>query len=293
MQTRKPAVAGQFYAGSQEQCLTELKECLGHRAIESPLPDTIVAGIVPHAGWVFSGDLAGMVFSAIKHANIEVDTFVIFGAAHRYVGSRPVAYGSGTWQTPIGQIEVDEDLAKKIVATGFATDDKMAHAHEHSIEVQIPFIQYLFPAAKIVPIIVPPINAATDFGEEVGNIIAAETETGKKIVCIASTDLTHYGPRYGFYPQGSGPEAIKWAKDVNDMEFIDLAVAMKADKLLLSAEENASACGSGAAAAVVAAAKSMGRSEGILLAHTHSCEVMEEKYHQTSDESVGYAAIVY
>ena len=291
MQTRKPAVAGQFYAGNQDQCLAELKECLGQRAIETPLPDKIVAGIVPHAGWVFSGDLAGMVFSAIKHANIQVDTFVIFGASHRYVGGRAVAYGSGYWQTPIGQTEIDEDLAKKIVATGFATDDKTIHAQEHSIEVQVPFIQYLFPAAKIVPIIVPPVNIASDLGDEVGSIIADETD--KKIVCIASTDLTHYGPKYGFYPQGTGSEAIKWAKDVNDMAFIDLALKMKADKLLLSAEENASACGPGAAAAAVAAAKRLGRTEGKLLAHTHSCEVMEEKYHQSSTESVGYAAIVY
>ena len=137
----------------------------------------------------------------------------------------------------------------------------------------------------------PPSNIATDLGDEVGGIIA--DETGKKIVCIASTDLTHYGPRYGFYPQGTGPEAIKWAKDINDMEFVDLAINMKAHELVLCAEKCASACGPGAVAAVVAAAKSMGRTEGKLLAHTHSCEVMEKKYHQSSEESVGYAAIVF
>ena len=104
MQTRKPAVAGQFYAGNQAQCLAELKECLAAGAIESPLPDTIVAGIVPHAGWVFSGDLAGLVFSAIKRVHEKVDTFIIFGAAHRYLGRNAVIFDQGRWQTPLGEV---------------------------------------------------------------------------------------------------------------------------------------------------------------------------------------------
>jgi len=291
MGLRKPAVAGQFYASNQEQCFSEIRECLGDGIITVPLPESIAGGIVPHAGWVFSGTLAAMVFSAIKHVNREVDTFVIFGAAHRYVGSTGVVYQGQGWETPIGSIDIDTELADKIVETGLAMSNAQIHGPEHSIEVQVPFIQYLFPEARIVPIIVPPVSNAIDLGDEVGGIISVETK--KKIVCIASTDLTHYGPRYGFYPQGTGQEALRWAKEVNDMEFIELALKMKAGRAIESAEENASACGPGAAAALISAMKRLGKTEGKLLAHTHSCEVMQSMYNQTSEESVGYAAIVY
>ena len=291
MGSRKPAVAGQFYDGSKEGCLAEIKNCLAEWEITEPLPDTILAGIVPHAGWVFSGDLAGAVFSAIKNVNKQVDTFVIFGAAHRYIGNGAIIYDSGSWQTPLGEIEIDEEFAAAIVKTNFAQPDKSVHAHEHSIEVQLPFIQHLFPAAKIVPIMVPPLSIATDLGEEVADLIKDETD--KKIVCIASSDLTHYGPRYGFAPEGIGPDAIQWAKEVNDMQFINYALAMQASELLLCAEENASACGPGAVAALVALAKRLGKKEGKLIGHTHSCDVMKRKFNESSEESVGYAGIVY
>ena len=256
MALRKPAVAGQFYASNQEQCFSEIRECLGDGIITESLPERIAGGIVPHAGWVFSGDLAAMVFSAIKHVNREVDTFVIFGAAHRYVGSTGVVYEGDGWETPIGSIEIDEDLAGKIVNTGLAIADGQIHCQEHSIEVQVPFIQYLFPEAKIVPVIVPPVSNAVDLGNEVGSIISSETD--KRIVCIASTDLTHYGPRYGFYPQGADEDALKWAKEVNDMGFINLALKMQAGQALESAEENASACGPGAPPALIECMKRIG-----------------------------------
>ncbi len=291
MGTRKPIVAGQFYGQSTEQCLDEIKQFLPPGAIEGDLPEQIVAGIVPHAGWVFSGDLAALVFSAIKQVNQQVDTFVIFGATHGYSGRLPAIYDQGSWQTPLGRIAIDEDLTARIAATKFARCDCDSHSSEHSIEVQVPFIQHLFPEAKIVPIMVPPAESAIALGAETGRIISETTD--KTIVCIASTDLTHYGPRYGFCPTGPGPDGIKWAKEVNDTQFIDLALRMDAEKLLESAIENCSACGPGAAAALVAAAKELGKTKGTLLAHTHSSEVMQKKFSQTSTESVGYAAIVY
>ncbi|MCK5172892.1 MAG: AmmeMemoRadiSam system protein B, partial [Planctomycetes bacterium] len=236
MGVRKPAVAGQFYGGSKEQCLSEVEECLAEGKIEVELPESIAAGIVPHAGWVFSGALAGMVFSAIKHVNGVVDTFVIFGAAHRYMGSGGVVYDSGSWLTPLGEVEIDEELAGKIVASGLADSNLDAHRSEHSIEVQVPFIQHLFPEAKIVPIIVPPVEAAVELGEKVGAVV--DNAKDKVTVCIASTDLTHYGPRYCFSPVGSGSDALKWASEVNDREFIDLALQMEPAKMLASAMEN-------------------------------------------------------
>jgi len=290
MQTRKPVVAGQFYPGQLSSCVDEINDCLAARTPSESLPGTIVAGIVPHAGWTFSGSLAALVFSAVKEQHKDVHTFVIFGAAHGYFARSPAVYDKGSWMTPLGEIAIDEGLAEAVVSSGTAVTDPSAHSSEHSIEVQIPFVQHLFPDAKILPIIVPPNEQAISLGEAVGDIIMA---AGKKTVCIGSTDLTHYGPRYGFTPMGVGEEALQWASDVNDQQFIDLALKLDAQRLLNSAAENCSACGSGAAAATVAAAKKLGKTEGLLLTHTNSNEVMLREMGTTSADSVGYAAIVF
>jgi AmmeMemoRadiSam system protein B len=289
---RKPVVAGQFYPASEKQCRAEIADCITDRPITIKLPEKIVAGIVPHAGWTFSGDLAAMVFAAIEKADKIVDTFVIFGAVHSFLGSAAAVYDKGAWLTPLGEIKIDEELAAAIIKKSrFAKPELEAHKYEHSIEVQIPFVQYLFKNAKIVPILIPPADSAVTVGNDVAECIKSAAD--KKIVCIGSTDLTHYGPRYGFNPQGNGLSGIEWAKDVNDKAFIDLALNLQAERILTDSMENQNACGPGAAAAAVAAAKALGKIKGVLLAHTHSSEVMERKFGQTSEESVGYAAIVY
>ena len=290
MTVRKPAVAGQFYGGSQAECLAEIQECLPGGPIQADLPATIAAAVVPHAGWVFSGELAALVFSAIRQANKHVDTFIIFGAAHRYFDGGAVVFDHGSWLTPLGEVQIDEDVADLVIQQG-AIGNPAAHTGEHSIEVQVPFIQHLFPEAKIVPVIVPVAGFDHSFGTRVGQAIKKIRD--KNIVCIASTDLTHYGPRYGFCPEGTGPAAIKWAREVNDMEFISLTLRMEADQIVRAAMDKGNACGPAAVATVVAAAKAMGRIHGTLLGHTTSSEILERKFDQTSEESVGYAAIVF
>ncbi len=291
MQARKPIVAGQFYPGRHDSCVDEINECLEERTLSESLPETIVAGIVPHAGWTFSGSLAALVFSAVKQRHEKIHTFVIFGAAHGYFGQSPAVYETGGWITPLGEVAIDEELAGAVLSSGTAVSDSAPHRAEHSIEVQLPFIQYLFAGAKILPILVPPGGQAVALGTSVGGIISADEH--KKIVCIGSTDLTHYGPRYGFTPMGTGAEALKWADRVNDQKFIDLALKLEPQSLLTSAAENCNACGAGAAAAAVAAAKKLGKTEGLLLAHTNSNEVMRRRMGTTSAESVGYAAIIF
>jgi len=293
MRTRKPIVAGQFYPGQHSSCVAEIEECLEARALSVPLPETIAAGIVPHAGWTFSGILAAMVFSAVKkslESSNRVNTFVIFGAAHSYFGPIAALDDSDFWETPLGDVAVDTDLTERLVNQKLAVSNPSTHRGEHSIEVQVPFIKYLFPDAQILPIIVPPSEKAISLGQAIGDIIV---QAGKTVICIGSTDLTHYGPRYGFVPMGTGPEALRWANEVNDRKFIDLALKMEPQAMLKSAAENYNACGAGAAAATVAAAKSLGKAKGLLLAHTNSNEVMLYKMGTTSADSVGYAAIVY
>ncbi|MHC4206012.1 MAG: AmmeMemoRadiSam system protein B [Planctomycetota bacterium] len=291
MQARKPVVAGQFYPGQHDSCLSSIHECFEAVNISQPLPETIVAGIVPHAGWTFSGDLAALVFTAIKQQHEKVNTFVIFGAAHNYFGASPAVNDRGVWITPIGEVVIDEELAEAILGTGQAVSDPNAHLSEHSIEVQIPFIQGLFAGAKIVPVLVPPTEQAIELGMRVGELISRREE--KKIVCIGSTDLTHYGPRYGFAPMGTGKNALTWAKEVNDKAFIDLALKLKPAELLASAVKDGNACGPGAVAATVAAAKKLGCTQGHLLGHTTSNEIMLQKMGTTSADAVGYAGIAF
>ncbi len=302
MQKRKPIVAGQFYPDGHDQCVDEINQCLEEATENQPsrlgvaegkakVPDTIVAGIVPHAGWTFSGATAAMVFSAIKQQHPTVHAFVIFGAAHSYMGQPPAVYDTGIWVTPLGEIAIDEELASAILESKTAISDRDAHNSEHSMEVQVPFIQHFFPGAKILPILTPPSKQAIHLGEIVASIISSDDE--RKIVCLGSTDLTHYGPRYGFTPMGAGKEGLKWATEVNDKQFIDFALSLQPDKMLESAAENYNACGAGAAAAAVAVAKALGKTKGVLLAHTNSNEIMLRKMGATSRESVGYAAIVF
>ena len=291
MQTRKPIVAGQFYPGQNESCIDEINQYIDAGTLPDLLPETIVAGIVPHAGWTFSGSLAALVFSAIKQQNEKVHTFVIFGAAHGYFGQSPAVYDRGSWTTPLGEVAIDEELADAVLSAGTAVREPNAHRAEHSIEVQVPFIQYLFGGAKILPIIVPPTKQAVVLGNSIGQIINKDEH--KKIVCIGSTDLTHYGPRYGFTPMGVNANALKWADNVNDQKFIDSALKLEPEDLLADAAENCNACGPGAAAAAIAAAKQLGKTEGLLLAHTNSNEIMLRNMGTTSADSVGYAAIVF
>jgi AmmeMemoRadiSam system protein B len=290
MQIRKPVVAGQFYPDDREMCLKEIRACLPAEVPHEGLPERPVGGLVPHAGWTFSGAPAALVFSVIKHQRGTVGTFIICGAAHGYFGATPAIDGSDAWDTPLGRTMVDGSLRQALLDSGTVVLDASAHRHEHSIEVQVPFLQHLFPDARIVPIIVPPNKSALPLGEALAQSVQA---AGTTVVCLGSTDLTHYGPRYGFTPMGVGAEALPWAHEVNDRQFIDLALALEPARLLANAQENGNACGPGAAAAVVAAAQRLGAKKGVLLAHTNSNEVMLREMGTASRDSVGYAAIVF
>jgi MEMO1 family protein len=290
MQIRKPIVAGQFYPDDRETCLAQIRACLPTEVPEEGLPRPLVGGLVPHAGWTFSGAVAALVFCALQRGRGSVGTFVIFGAAHGYFGAQPAVDGSEAWDTPLGRMRIDESLRQALVDSGTAVVDSSAHRSEHSIEVQVPFLQHLFPDARILPILVP----VNDSALKLGRTLAEKTRgSDATTIYIGSTDLTHYGPHYGFTPMGVGSEALHWASDVNDRKFIDLALGLEPERLLASALENGNACGPGAAAAAVAAAKRLGARQGVLLAHTNSNEVMLREMGTARADSVGYAAIVF
>lgn len=285
---RQPFVAGQFYPARDNDCRRDLERYTQCGVDAVPFEGTPCAGIVPHAGWVYSGATAGKVFRFFKeYANPEV--FILLGAVHRAAARKPVIMSEGVWETPLGAVAVDQEVAAALESKSETPviNDARLHDGEHSIEVQIPFIQFLFPQARIVPVLVPPGASAVPFGAAAGSVVAASQ--GRAAV-VASTDLTHYGFQYGFAPKGEGADALRWVRDVNDKRFIDDALALDGDKLLDDAAQYHNACGAGAAAAAVTAARSAGRTRGALLEYTTSHDVMP---HGAPTLFVGYAGLIF
>lgn len=286
MPTRFPSVAGMFYPADERSCRQEVTECL--RSPESvDLPGPIWGGVVPHAGWAFSGPTAGRVFAALK-AQEPPETIVLFGAVHSWGVSGSSMYGSGSWRTPLGELFIDEELAQAVLeaSEGLVADKPQAHASEHSIEVQLPFIKHLFPDVRILPIAMPPIAAASDVGRGVARAVRS---LGRSSVAVGSSDLTHYGPRYGFTPVGVGNRALEWTRQ-NDRRLLDLVVEMRAAEIVDEAKAHRNACGAGAIAASMAYAAELGATKGILLHYTTSHEVMPRG---APSDMVGYGAAIF
>ena len=288
MAVRMAIAAGRFYSSAPDECLRDLKNLIDGNEPEVDLPDTITAGIVPHAGWVFSGDICGMFFNALKSQQ-NIETFILFGANHSVNSHNHMIYSNGSWATPLGTIDIDNELAGIFTdaADGLLLNNAQAHSNEHSLEVIVPFIQYLYPNAKIVPIMVQPIDSA----EKIGKIVS--DSCNDNVVVIGSTDLTHYGPSYYNTNMGTGRDALQWAKNTNDKYMIDEICSMKYDQIVNIANTYHNACGAGAIAATTRYAYEKGINKGILLKQTCSSEVYEEKFGKTDMNSVGYASIVF
>lgn len=303
MPVRTPVVAGQFYPVSREQCQAELAEYATvsvstqeagtaadrDRVEPAGRIDRPVGGIVPHAGWACSGSVAACVIRELAR-DPALETFVVFGAVHRVSGIQASVFGRGSWRTPLGDIEIDEALASAVVsASPLIVADPDAHRLEHSIEVQVPFIRHFRSSVKLLPIMVPPSASS----HEVGRIVGQKSrELGRVAAFLGSTDLTHYGPRYGFVPHGVGPAALKWAKDVNDRRLLEIVLDLQADRVVYEAERHHNACGSGAVAAAISACREKGASRALLLQHTTSYEVLRARMGEM-DDAVGYAGVIF
>ncbi|NLG28303.1 MAG: AmmeMemoRadiSam system protein B [Chloroflexi bacterium] len=286
MPVRLPTVAGMFYPAQTAACRAEVDECL-RSATPRELRRPIRGGVVPHAGWTYSGPTAARVFAAIAE-NDAPETLVLFGAVHRWGVERAALYGAGSWRTPLGDISIDSDLAAKVLALGdgLLVDQPRAHDEEHSIEVQLPFVRHLFPLSRILPIAIPPEAQA----EQVGRTVAqAVTELGLRAVAIGSSDLTHYGPRYGLAPAGTGEPGWRWAR-ANDARLLELAAKMQANEVLREAAARFNACGAGAIAAAISYASALGATEGTLLEYTTSYDVHPNG---RPGDLVGYGALVF
>lgn len=263
---RKPAVAGQFYPGTSESLQFELD-----KLIDKNIPKEEIIGLVsPHAGYMFSGGVAGATFSRISLK----DTFVILGPNHTGRGAPFSIMPEGTWKTPLDDTQIDSQLGRQILRnSSYLEQDSAAHSLEHSIEVQLPFLQYLKRDIKIVPIVLSPVGG--NVYKEIGKSIArAAKELQKEIVIVASSDMTH------FEPQDSA--------DRKDHQAMDSILRLDEDELLQRVDQlHITMCGYGPTASMLSAAKELEAKEAELVQYRTSGDV-------TGDYSsvVGYSGIV-
>lgn len=282
MNTRRPQAAG-FY---RSECDPARIEAYVAGFVPPAEPARPVAGVVPHAGWQYSGAVAAKVFRTLRERG-DPRTFVLLGAVHRWGVDRNAVFACGAWETPLGPVEVDEPLARDLLRrlADRLVEDPEAHQGEHSLEVQVPFVRYFFPQSKIVPIAVPPSPEALALGEGLGRALSGRDD----VVVIGSTDLTHYGVPYGFTPAGAGPAAREWMRE-NDRRMLELITGLKPEAIAAEARAHHNACGTGALAAAVAAARCRGAPRGVLLEYTTSHDVAGERRFEMA---VGYAGVVF
>lgn len=289
MNVREPLRAGSFYEASASACRRQAASLLESADPGGKLEGLPVGGLVPHAGWAFSGRLAAMTFKALAAA-APLETVVFLGADHTGSVRCGEVYDRGAWRTPLGTVQIDEEAAGALVASGqpFRANPD-AHAYEHSIEVQVPLLQTVCAEARIVPVAVPPTPLAVEIG---GALAEALRTLSRPFVVVGSTDLTHHGGHFGS-PGGQGHEGVEYAVR-NDRRMLDLIEAMKADDVIVEARERRSACGAGAIAAAIAACGAMGATRGICLEYTNSYEVMGKLSAGMRDyTTVGYASVVF
>jgi hypothetical protein len=292
MMVREPAVAGRFYPRDRQTCLDEIRKMFVPQDFPD-VPDRPVGGIVPHAGWLFSGDTALTVYRAIESRR-RPGTFVLLGAAHRPIPGNAL-FSEGAWRSPLGEVPIDDRVAGEILSRAAAADllsaDPRAHEAEHSLEVQLPLLQYLFPDIQIVPILVCGDGDPVALGRIVGEVIR---DRRADAVCIGSSDLTHYGSSYGYTPQGLGEAAVRWVRDENDRRMLRLMETLDAEQVVPEARNHMNACGAGAIAATLAAVRVLGATAGHVVRYTTSFDVLRDKMGQTDyDAAVGYPGVVF
>ena len=281
--TRRAVVAGTFYPRAREGLKEQIQDCFMHPLGPQNIPSlgskrTIKGAIVPHAGYMYSGHVAAHCYAAIAENGFP-KTFIILGPNHTGQGSGVALATQGSWETPLGKIPIDEETAPQLVKGIIDTDEK-AHQFEHSIEVQLPFLQY-FKDFKFIPIsmALQDVQTAQEIGQLLGKIT---TDT----IVIASTDFSHVGPHYMQMPP-PGKRVDKWAAE-QDHSAIEKILALDEQGFMKTVtEKNISMCGYGCVTALLIAVKKWGATKAHLLKYATSYDI-------TPGEScVGYGALIF
>jgi AmmeMemoRadiSam system protein B len=278
VKVRRPCQAGAFYEGTPEALKRQIKNCFTSKLGPGKLPEIATSGlrkvlglVCPHAGYMFSGPVAAHSYYALA-TDGKPDIVAIFGPNHTGYGSGLAIMNEGVWRTPLGDVEVDGETANQIVRASHIIDiDDSAHSLEHSIEVQLPFLQYLFGSDfKIVPLcfLMQDISSAKEVGQAAAKVLA-----GKNAVIIASSDMTHYEPQE--------------RAERKDREALKAVEAMDENRFNSTIETNrVSACGYGPIIALITAGKILGAKEAKLLCYKTSGDVIGDY-----SSVVGYAAV--
>jgi len=276
MQIRTPAVAGMFYPCEKNELKESIHQCFLHSFGPGKLPPTeekkkIYGVICPHAGYMYSGPIACHSFYSISSESPEL--FIIIGPNHWGVGCNVAAMKDCSWETPLGQVEVDSDAASELSKISNIVDlDFFSHTKEHSLEVQVPMLQEVYSKFKILPIIL--IDQEKNAAEEIGEAVATISKQ-KNSMIIGSSDFTHYEPNEFAHNQ--------------DKALIEPILDLDVDQFYkVLYEKNVTACGYGAIASTMIACKKLGATKGELLKYATSGDV-------TGDTSsvVGYGSIIF
>jgi len=265
---RLPAVAGSFYPSQPE----ELHKLVRRFSAPEEGVERVRAKacLTPHAGYVYSGAVAGAVFARLELPK----RIVILGVRHRPRGERAAILTSGAWRTPLGNAEVDAELGEKLsAACPLLREDEIAHSEEHSLEVQIPFLQVLAPGFTFVPVALGSLRfeELVEIGEGLGKTLAEE----RNVLLLTTSDLNHYED-----------EATTIKKDERAIERM---LAMDARGLFEACRDaEISMCGLGPAVAMLTALRGMGARQAELVRHATSADI-------TGDKStvVGYAGMIF
>jgi MEMO1 family protein len=286
---RNAAVAGQFYSGNEKNLKQQIEECFLDKRGIGMIPSLKKVGhnlkglVVPHAGFIYSGAIASHAYGYLAEQGFA-DTFIILGPNHTGMGSGVSVMTEGAWKTPLGTISLDSSLAE-IISTGIIDRDASAHTYEHSIEVQLPFLQYIARGRKFEFVPVCMMMQDYDTVQEVGGILAkAIQESKKSIVVIASSDFSHAG--FGYQskpPEGMRVDAYAEKQDTLAIEKI---IALDPKGLIQTVEQHTiTMCGYGPVAAMLIAVKKLGATKAELLKYGTSYEV------HPGSSCVGYGAI--
>jgi AmmeMemoRadiSam system protein B len=269
---RQPAVAGRFYPANAQHLRAEVETYTTTPASAATEPETRIRAmgcVVPHAGYVYSGHVAGAVYRRLELPR----RFVILCPNHTGMGEPLAVMSEGTWQTPLGEAPIDEALAEQLRSRlPLLSDDPAAHQYEHALEVQLPFLQVLAPGFRFVPITVGTSNfeVLSALGKVIG---AAVAEAGEPVLVIASSDMNHY-------------ESDKVTR-VKDRRAIDQLLALDPRGLYDTVHQaNISMCGYGPAVAMLTAARKLGAARAELIRYATSGDVSGER-----DMVVGYAGV--
>lgn len=263
---REPAVAGRFYSASAAKLYADVESYL------SPPRERVqaIGCIVPHAGYIYSGQVAGAVFSRLQIP----PSCIVLCPNHTGLGHPLAIAKEGAWRTPLGEVPIDSELTEELLrAFPGLVEDSAAHRSEHAIEVELPFLQVLEPGVKFVPIAVgtSQLILLEHLGEALANVIEEQNEP---VLMIASSDMNHYEDDL--------------TTRVKDRKAIDQILALNARGLHETVtNESISMCGFGPAVAMLTAAKRLGAKRAELVKYATSGDVSGDR-----ETVVGYAGII-